>query len=195
MAINFKSQSYAGRTPEIWRGECKVLPAGFKTEQNFPVGTVITRGTLVAVDFDTLTCGVVKLGKVLDGSTTKNVRVAKGTLFAVGDTVGKVGDTATTTVASINTENVDYNVLVLTTAITGLTAGDALVEAKSGGGSKYTPNMVVAADREVKANDLLTIDAAYEAVVLYPSLAYAIPTDFVQGVALKNNPNIIFIKQ
>ena len=57
------------------------------------------------------------------------------------------------------------------------------------------PNMVVGADKQFDGKGLPTIDAAFEAVVLYPSLQFPILKEWLQGVALKNNPNIIFIKQ
>ena len=55
--------------------------------------------------------------------------------------------------------------------------------------------MVVGADLEFKGTGIPTIDAAYEAVVLYNNADYPIPSDWLQGVTLKSNPNILFIKQ
>lgn len=200
MAIEFKKTAYSGGFPEIWRGECKMLPGGFKPLQSFSVGTVLRRATLLEVNFENMTAAVIKLADVLAGGTTKAVRVAKGHYFAVGDVVTKIGDgKSTPSISSIDTSNVDYDVLTLSAAYTGLTAGDTIVESATVGSgdatSKYTPNMIVGADKEFNGKGIPAIDAAYEAVVLYPSLSFTIPAEWLNGPCLKSNPNILFVKQ
>lgn len=197
MAIEFKKQAFSGKTPVIWRGECKILPGGFKPKQTFPVGTVLRRGIPIQVDFEEMSAGVVKIAKVLDGGTTTDTRVGKGHLFAVGDKVQKLGTTTSTTVSKIDTTNADYDVITFAAAITGLAAGDSIQESDGQSSAKplYTPNMVIGADLEFKGTGIPTIDAAYDAVVLYNNVNYPIPADWLQGVALKSNPNILFIKQ
>lgn len=200
MAIEFKKTAISGRFPEIWRGECKMLPGGFKPLQNFAVGTVLRRAALLEVNFENMTAAVIKLADVLEGGTTKNVRVAKGHYFAVGDVITKIGDgKLTPSISSIDTSNVDYDVLVLSAAYTGLAKGDTIVESsavESGDAtSKYTPNMIVGADKEFNGKGIPAIDAAFEAVVLYPSLSFTIPAEWLNGPCLKSNPNILFIKQ
>lgn len=197
MAIEFKKQAFSGKTPVIWRGECKILPGGFKPKQTFPVGTVLRRGLPIQVDFDEMSAGVVKIAKVLDSGTTTEARVSKGHLFAIGDKVQKLGTTTSTTVSKIDTSNADYDVLTFAAAITGLAAGDSIQESDGESSAKplYTPNMVIGADLEFKGTGIPTIDAAYEAVVLYNNVNYPIPADWLQGVTLKSNPNILFIKQ
>ena len=197
MAIEFKKQAFSGKTPVIWRGECKILPGGFKPKQTFPVGTVLRRGLPIQVDFDDMSAGVVKIAKVLDGGTTSAARIGKGHLFVVGDKVQKLGTTTSTTVNKIDTTNADYDVITFAAAISGLAAGDSIQESDGQSSAKplYTPNMVVGADLEFKGTGIPTIDAAYEAVVLYNNVDYPIPADWLQGVTLKSNPNILFIKQ
>ena len=200
MAIEFKKTAYSGRFPEIWRGECKMLPGGFKPLQSFSVGTVLRRATLLEVNFENMTAAVVKLADVLAGGTTEAVRVAKGHYFAVGDVITKVGDGKNTpSISSIDTSNVDYDVLTLSAAYTGLKKGDTIVESTAVGSgdatSKYTPNMIVGADKEFNGKGIPAIDAAYEAVVLYPSLSFTIPAEWLNGPCLKSNPNILFVKQ
>ena len=191
MAIEFKKTKYSGHTPEIWRGECKILPGGFKLKQNFPVGTVIHRGTPVAVDFATMSATVIKSATVLEGGTTKLVRVAKGHLFVAGDVIAKNGAAdATATVSSVDTSNTEYDVLNLSAAIADLTKGNVLVI-----NGQPVPNMVVGAVLEITGKGLPTLDVAYEAVVLYPSLNLPILEDWLNGPCLKLNPNILFIKQ
>ena len=197
MAIEFKKQAFSGKTPVIWRGECKILPGGFKPKQTFPVGTVLRRGLPIQVDFDDMSAGVVKIAKVLDGGTTSAARIGKGHLFVVGDKVQKLGTTTSTTVNKIDTSNADYDVVTFAAEITGLAAGDSIQESDGQSSAKplYTPNMVIGADLEFKGTGIPTIDAAYEAVVLYNNVNYPIPADWLQGVTLKSNPNILFIKQ
>lgn len=203
MAITFEKQSFGGRFPEIWRGECKMLPGGFKPTQEFAPGTVVRRATPVFVNFDEMSATVCKVASVLDGGTTTKVRVPKGHYFTKGDNVFKYGDAAPAlvTVNEVDRTNSAYDVLTLSMAITGIAKDDVLVEGKSVEGETPTvkavcePNMVVGADKQFDGKGLPTLDAAFEAVVLYPSLQFPILKEWLQGVALKNNPNIIFIKQ
>lgn len=200
MAIDFKKQKLAGHFPEIWRGECKMLPGGFKPVQEFPVGTVLQRGTPVYVDFEEMTAAVCKTAKVLTGGTTTAPRVSKGHYFVVGDVVTKDGDgKASPTISKIDTSNADYDVITLSAEYTGLAAGDTLVESETYSdtdvSSKYEPNMVLGAKKEFDGKGLPTLDVAYEAVVLYPSLLYPILSSWLSGCCLKANPNILFIKQ
>ncbi len=197
MAIEFAKTKFTGNTPVIWRGECKVLPAGFKPKQTFPVGTVLRRGLPIQVNFEEMSAGVVKIAKVLDGGSTTAPRVGKGHLFAIGDKVQKIGDATSTTVSAIDASNADYDVITLATEITGLAAGDSIQESdgQSSAAPLYTPNAVIAADLEFKGTGIPTIDAAYEAVVLYKNVDYPVPADWLQGICLKSNPNILFIKQ
>lgn len=245
MAIEFKKTAVKGHTPEIWRGECKMLPGGFKPKNTIANGTVLHRGVLIEVNFDEMSAAVIKLAKVLAGGTTSKVRVAKGHLFAVGDVVAKVGKTdKSVSISTIDTSNADYDVLNLSAAITGLTTNDVIIESRDYGyidatsttegalkivesnpsdgqialasvtpylgektlaandyvvlqtaGSKYTPNMVNGAVKEFNGKGLQTIDAAYEAVVLYPSLSFPVLPEWLNGCCLKSNPNILFIKQ
>jgi hypothetical protein len=203
MAITFEKQSFGGRFPEIWRGECKMLPGGFKPTQEFAPGTVVRRATPVFVNFDEMSATVCKVASVLDGGTTTKVRVPKGHYFTKGDNVFKYGDAAPAlvTVNEVDRTNSAYDVLTLSKDITGIAKDDVLVEGKSVEGETPTvkavcePNMVVGADKQFDGKGLPTLDAAFEAVVLYPSLQFPILKEWLQGVALKNNPNIIFIKQ
>ena len=245
MAIEFKKTAIKGHTPEIWRGECKMLPGGFKPKNNIPVGSVVYRGVLVEVNFSEMSAAVIKIATVLNGGTTSKPRIAKGHLFAAGDVIAMVGkDDKSVSISSIDTANADYDVLNLSAAITGLASGKAIVEASDYGyidadastegalkivadnpsdgqialasvtpylgektlaandyvllqkaESKYTPNMVNGAVKEFNGKGLPTIDAAYEAVVLYPSLNFPILPEWLNGCCLKSNPNILFIKQ
>ena len=200
MAIEFKKTAIKGQSPEIWRGECKMLPGGFKPKNTISVGTVLHRGVLVEVNFEEMSAAVIKIAKVLSGGTTTKPRIAKGHLFAIGDVVTKNGDgSKTPTITAIDTTNEDYDTLTLSAAYTGLAGNDVIVESEaveSGTASaKYTPNMIVGAEKEFNGKGLPTIDAAYEAVVLYPSISFPLLEEWLTGPCLKSNPNILFIKQ
>lgn len=201
MAIEFKRTSYGGYMPTIWRGECKILPGGFKPVQSFATGTVLRRGTPISVDFETMTAGVVKVAKVLEGGTTAKPRVTKNSHLSVGDKVMSLGGEDQKTVSSIDTSNSAYDVLTLSGAITGLTAGDILQESEEVETVVQprfeAPNMIVGADLEFTGRGIPTIDAAYEAVVLYNIVSYPLVDDWMLngGPCLKLNPNIVFIKQ
>ena len=200
MAIEFKKTSVKGHTPEIWRGECKMLPGGFKPKNNIATGTVLHRGVLVEVNFEEMSAAVIKVAKILAGGTTTKPRIAKGHLFAIGDVVTKNGDgSKTPSITAIDTTNADYDILTLSADYTGLAENDVIVESEAVGSGKasanYTPNMVVGAVKEFNGKGLPTIDAAYEAVVLYPSLNFPVLPEWLNGCCLKSNPNILFIKQ
>lgn len=247
MAINFAKTSYAGHFPEIWRGECKMLPGGFKPVQDFAAGVVLHRGTAVSVDFDAHTAAVCKVAKVITGGTTSKVRIAKGHCFAAGDVIMKVGkNDKSPAISSIDTSTAGYDVLNLASAITGLTAGDVITEATPYGyidaestdegalkivasepsdgqialasvtpylgektlaandyvklqnaSPKYAPNAVLGAVKEFDGKGIDTLDVAYEAVVLYPSLSFPVLDSWKSegSPCMKNNPNIIFITQ
>lgn len=202
MAVEFKQTHYPGHFPEFWRGEAKILPGGFKPLQNFPIGTVLRKGVPLHVDFDTMSAAVCKTAKVLAGGTTSKVRVPKGHYFTAGDVITKHEDgTASPSISTVDTTNGDYDILNLSAAYTGLKEGDIIVEsvAPTGEDDKaealYTPNMVVGSEKEFDGKGLPTLDAAFEAVILIPALAAPMLPEWIQGVALKNNPNIIYIKQ
>lgn len=204
MAIEFKTTKIPGRFPEIWRGECKMLPGGFKPNNDFPVGTIVRRATLVHVDFKTMSANVCKTATVLAGGSTTAVRVPKGTHFGVGDDVAVYGGTASPVkITAINTTASDeYDTITLASAITGIKENDILMEAAETGEGEnktvvpaHTPNMIVGEDKEFNGKGLPSLDISYEAVVLLPSLNFPILPEWKTGVALKENPNIIFIYQ
>ena len=197
MGVKFEGNSYAGNRPVFGRGEAKILPGGYKLLQTFPKGTVIPKGTPLHIVIGTLTAAVSKYAKVVSGGTTIKPRVPKGTLFQINDIVMKEGETTGVTVSSIDTSNADYDVLTLSSAISGLAADDVLIEATatSSSAAKYEPNAVVGEDTEPLAgSDQDTVSAAYDAVVL---LGYTVqlPASWMQGICMKNNPNIIYVKQ
>ena len=197
MAIEFKAKSYAGKSPIFWRGEAKILPAGFQLKQTFPAGTQIPRGTFLEIEIGTLKAAVVKHLNVVNGGTTQKPRVQKGSLIQAGDVLMKEGGQVSVTVSSVDSSNSEYDVVNLSSAITGL------VEAKSvsadAAEAKYEPNSVVGETTDPLAgNDQDTVSAAYDCVVLLgyiPDFPKSWLVNPDRGMCLKNNPNIVFAKQ
>ena len=197
MGVKFTPETKEGNMPVFWRGEAKILPGGYKLLQTFPKGTRIPRGTLVSIMPGTLTAGISKHAEVVTGGTTTKPRVKKGHLFQAADVVMKAGETTGVTISSIDAENADYEIITLSAAITGLAAGDILLEATATTSSeeKYVPNGVVGETTDpLNGDDSDTVSVAYDAVVLRGYVPDP-PEAWLQGITLKNNPNIIFIKQ
>lgn len=203
MAIEFQTKNFAGRFPEIWKGDCKVLPGGFKPVGNYPTGTVIRRAAPLYVDFDTMSAAVCKTGVVVNGGTTSAPRVMKGHYFAAGDTVAVNGGTEKVTVKAVDSSNTGYDVLTFDKALTGVKADDILIETDDAvlaegakAASKHVPNAIVSADKEFKGHGIDTFDAGYSALVLIPAIA-ATPMlpEWLSGMCLKAQPNILYIKQ
>jgi len=203
MSVTFERTEFSGRMTPFWR-EPKVLPGGFSLAQTtFPIGTFIKRGAFVAVDFDTMSGYIVKVGKVITGGTTSAPRVSKDNNFVVGDTIMVAGNAnLARTISAIDRSNADYDVLTLSGALTGATAGAFVQEGigtTSEGATTYagrTPNMMLSADLEIQKSQLATLDCGYEAIVLADVIT-PFPSDWLLngGPCLKFNPNIIFIKQ
>lgn len=195
MAIKFEREVYPGNMDPFWRKEVQMLPGGFGMKQTFPVGEVIQRGSFVAVDFDTMTAAIVKVGKVLAGGTESAARVSKKNNFCVGDTVMKVGDSTSTTVKSIDRSNAEYDVIELDAEIDGLAENDFLQEAESNA-PKYVANAMLGADLEIRKSGLPTIDAAYGCIVL-KSVCTPFPASWLatNSYCLATNHNIMFINQ
>lgn len=199
MAITFERTSYDARQRAIWRGEARMLPGGFKPLQEFPVGTLLKRGTLVHVDMDTLSAAIVKVAKVVDGGTTKAPRVQKGNNYTVGDTIMKLGTTSTAAITAIDTTNEGYDTLTLDKAIAGIAAGDFVQEADTTDAgnpvAKYEPNAVLGEDKQYVKGDIPALDVAWGALVI-KNVIPAIPDDFLDGgLCLKGNHNILLINQ
>lgn len=198
MAINFVKTSYEMSPPVIWRGECKVLPGGFKIVNTVTLGQTVRRGTPLRVNFEDMTAAVVKAAKVLEGGSASKPRVRKGLNFSKGDPVCKPGTSdSIVTVSSVDTSNASYDVINLSGAISGLSPGDIIVEGESAEGTnrtKYMPNAIAASDLDI-VDKIDTLDAGYEALVLRKNVPYAIPDEWLTGIALKENPNILFINQ
>lgn len=163
-----KTASFTGTRP-IFTGSVAIVQGGFnldKAKQNFAVGDIIPAGTLAIMDETTRLVQVVKSAKVLEVDADNNKKVLLVVdefyepTFAVGDLVLKdgTGATAIESVPSVVKVERDGNIcaIFLSAAISGLTAGDVLVEVVSDGQSsakskeRGKANSVLIADIDVK---------------------------------------------
>ena len=201
--IEFKSkEQYSGTQQRFWRGEAKMLPAGYELLNAISIGVMILRAVFVQIFPDNLTCAVVKFGKILAGGTTSAIRVSKENYFEVGDYVQAFDGSVAKKITAIDRSNADYDVITCEAAVTGATQGKYLVESDNATGEgaspspKYTPNMIVGAEKKMSAADHDTLDIAYDAIVI-KDVVPEFPTEWLAdgGICLKNNHSIKFIKQ
>lgn len=188
MAIEFEKGQIKGGFPVFWRGECKVLPGDFKLTQTFPEGTLIRKGTPIALDFAKMECRVCKAVKIVSGGATSALRVVKGSLVQIGDKL-KIGANEQT-INNIDKSNADYDVVTLAAALTGA-ADNAIAVVGTD-----VPNAVVETDKEYKTNmDFQTVSAGYDVIIL-KEVAYPMPEDWLLGGwCMKNNPSIKYVRQ
>lgn len=188
MAIVFEKGKVKGNFPVFWRGECKTLPGDFRIKQTFPEGTLIRKGTPIALDFSKMECTVCKAVKIIAGGTTAAPRVEKGSLVQIGDelTIGENKQAIT----AIDNSNADYDVLTLAADLTGATKNAFAVVAGS------EPNAVVETDYEYKTNmSFQTVSAGYDVIIL-KDVAYPMPDEWLLGGwCMKNNPSIKYVRQ
>lgn len=188
MAIVFEKGTIKGNFPVFWRGECKVLPGDFKLKQTFPEGTLIRKGTPIALDFSKMECTVCKAVKIVSGGTTSAPRVVKGSLVQVGEEL--TIEENKQAITAIDSSNADYDVLTLAAALTGATTDAFAVVAGS------EPNAVVETDYEYKTNmSFQTVSAGYDVIIL-KDVAYPMPDEWLLGGwCMKNNPSIKYVRQ
>lgn len=188
MAIEFEKGQIKGGSPVFWRGECKVLPGDFRLTQTFPEGTLIRKGTPIALNFAKMECTVCKAVKIVSRENTSTPRVVKGSLVQIGDTL-KIGGNEQV-IKDIDKSNADYDVVTLAAALTGVTANAIAVVGDD------VPNAVVETDKEYKTNmDFQTVSAGYDVIIL-KEVAYPMPEDWLLGGwCMKNNPSIKYVRQ
>lgn len=159
-----KTASFTGQRP-IYTGSPAIVPGGFNLDvanQNFPVGTIIPGGSLAIYDEEKRTVQIVKTASVVEVNTenTKEVTLLVdefyAPIFAVGDKVAKAGAISGTFAAAAQITAISKTdnsfVITLSAAISGLKAGDALVEVVNASGNAAEigkANALILADIEV----------------------------------------------
>ena len=132
--------------PQIWKHELQHTDGqggGQLSITNLSAGIKFKKGALINFDFTTKEVNPVKNALVVAGGTTSAPRVTKKHLFKVGDFVYVSGDAVT--INAINTSNSAYDVLTLSAACTGATAGAYLEQASAAGASpspKFLANAI-----------------------------------------------------
>lgn len=159
-----KTASFTGQRP-IYTGSPAIVPGGFNLDvanQNFPVGTIIPGGSLAIYDEEKRTVQIVKTASVVEvnADNAKEVTLLVdefyAPIFAVGDKVAKAGAISGTFAAAAQITAISKTdnsfVITLSAAISGLKAGDALVEVVNASGNAAEigkANALTLADIEV----------------------------------------------
>ena len=159
-----KTASFTGQRP-IYTGSPAIVPGGFNLDvanQNFPVGMIIPGGSLAIYDEEKRTVQIVKTASVVEVNTenTKEVTLLVdefyAPIFAVADKVAKAGAISGTFAAAAQITAISKTdnsfVITLSAEISGLKAGDALVEVVNASGNAAEigkANALTLADIEV----------------------------------------------
>ena len=197
--IEFNAQTkYSGTQQRFWRGEAKILPAGYRLLNAISIGVTILRAVLLQIFPDSMTCAVVKVGKIVSGGTTTKIRVSKENYFEVGDYVQTFDGSVAKKITAIDRSNDGYDIITCEGAVTGASEGKYLVESDNEAEPKpkYVPNTVIGAEKKMSADDHDTLDVAYDAIVI-KDVVPEFPAEWLEstGLALKENHSIKFIKQ
>ena len=177
--------------PQIWKHELQHTDGqggGQLSITNLSAGIKFKKGALINFDFTTKEVNPVKNALVVAGGTTSAPRVTKKHLFKVGDFVYVSGDAVT--INAIDTSNSAYDVLTLSAACTGATAGAIIVQALAAGATpaaKYTANVILG--NRVKIVAGVTVDCIYKVDQWVEKARIPYPVSAATVSAL--NPNII----
>jgi len=210
-----KTASFTGMRP-IFTGSPSIVQGGFNLDvdgQKFRVGDVIPAGTLAIRDETTRKVQVIKTAKVVevDSENTKKVTLYIDEFFApcfaVGDSVLKAGAVTGTfasapTITAIDNGNCLNNtgnvyIITLSAAISGLKAGDVLVEVVKDGSSNAVErgkaNSVTFRDYEVSEFETaVDVSADTMQYALYERRVPPIPASQKDstGMFLSANPHV-----
>lgn len=194
MAVIVKSTVYPGHYPVVYR-HAEVLPGGYRIKNALPKGYMIPRGAYVEIKADKLEANICKVGQIIGGGSDTAIRVAKGHPFEKGDFVMLSGKKQSKTIQSIDSSHPDYDVLTVDAALTGASAG-VLVEAKAAhdtsAAPKFIPNGFVDREKEYKDGDTC-VSVGCRGILIHGSIP--VPAEFVDGIHMKNNANVLIVSQ
>lgn len=190
-----------GATPKIAQGaypvvyrHVEVLPAGYNLLNAPTRGYTIPRGALLSIVPGTLTANLCKVAHVIGGGTTSAVRVAKGHPFAAGDVVIISGKKQGVAIASIDS-GPEFDTFNFGTPIVGGDQEGVMVEADGATASakpKHLPNSFV--EREIVVDgSVVSVSAAARGMLLHGNVETA--PEYLNGIFLVGNPNILIVKQ
>jgi len=112
--------------------DAKRSQGGFTLASNTPASGVtgwIFKGLPLNVNYTTRVAEVVKTATVITGSTTTATRIAKGSLFTVGDAIANAVEGVAVEITAINTASAEYDILTHTTNGGAFVADTVLFEA------------------------------------------------------------------
>lgn len=204
-----KIASFTGGRP-IFTGSPAIVPGGFNLDvvnQRFPPGMIIPGGSLAIYDEVKRTVQIVKTASVVEVNSenakevTLKVDEFYAPIFAVGDKVGneRVGFSGTfADAAQITAISQTDNscVITLSKAISGLTAGDVIIEAIKDKDSGVAAgigqaNAVTLADVEVSEFETgVDVTADTMQYALFERRVPVIPESQKEGNFLQGNPNV-----
>ena len=117
--------------------DAKRSQGGFTLAANTPASGVtgwIFKGLPLNVNYTTRVAEVVKTATVITGSTTTATRIAKGSLFSIGDVIANAIDGTGVAITAIDrTTSPDYDILTHTTNGGAFAADTVLFEAAAVG--------------------------------------------------------------
>lgn len=204
-----KTASFTGQRP-IYTGSPAIVPGGFNLDtvnQRFPEGTVIPGGSLAIYDEATRLVKIVKTASVVEVNAdnakeiTLKVDEFYAPIFAVGDKVAKVGAISGTFAAAAQITAISQTenscVITLSAAISGLAAGDALIEVVNASGNAAEigkANSLTLADIEVGGFEEIGVDVTADTMqyALYERRVPVIPANQkdATGKFLSANPHV-----
>ena len=195
MAVIVEGKPIADHVPVVYR-KAKVLPAGYRVMTALQKGFNIVRGAFLMITAGKLEAEVCRVGLIVAGGSTTAPRVKKGHGFVANNVVMLSGKKQSKTIQSVDTSNAEYDVLTLDAALTGADSGGILVEAKAAHDTaavvKHEPNAFVDMDAEYKDADTV-VSAAYDGILIAGNTI--VPTEWVNGICLKGNPNVLIVAQ
>lgn len=202
-----KIASFTGTRP-IFSGAPSIVAGGFNldTDQQFVVGDVIPAGTMAIANEETRKVKIVRTAKVVEvnAGDTKVVRLLVDEFFApcfaVGNKVLKAGAVSGTYAAAPQISKIEKNessyVVTLSAAISGLAAGDTIVEVVDNGGNAAEigkANVVTIRDEEVSEFET-SVDVTADTMqyALYERRVAPIPASQkdTTGAFLAANPHV-----
>lgn len=184
------------------RNPREVIEGGAYPLAEMAEGETIKAGTLVHFFGEGANKGkfqVCKSALVVSGGSTSAIRVKKGHGFAVADVIGVAGNKRlSATISSINTTNADYDVINVSSALTGVTADDVLQEvvayvapvvastaistAEVLSTAKNAPNAIVERDFTFKAGAVPSLASSN----IYGCVSLAIKANVIKSAVNKN---------
>ncbi|MDR2765425.1 MAG: hypothetical protein LBB90_10410 [Tannerella sp.] len=209
--MKFTKQKFGGIRPIINGTPALGVVGGFNLDRSkvtFPVGAIIPGGSLAQYDEQTRLVTVLKAARVkaINGTDAKIVTLDTDFIpacFVPGDKVLKTVSGTFSAAPSITKieDGAGGYVITLSATISGLAVGDALFQVIESGSDAVLPvdapqGLTLNAEtvgtlvRQFETGVDVTTDS--KGYMFYKRRIPPIPTQFISGITLKTNPNILF---